>query len=103
CKAASSFKCIQGKWLGWKLANRQARTRNTDWHQHRIDARTIWQTPIYHRTGIINAPSDRINNTLDDRTHSSLAGETDWFQAQLSGNFHKNPVMTIDHDFRNVR
>src|SRR4051812_9593277 len=66
--------------------------------QDDVDAATIWQATIDHRTGFINSPADLRGNFLSYRGDMIIVAESYRDPLKLAVSFDVDVTRSVDHD-----
>ena len=85
-----------------KFTNGQGWTVQRQRRNHRIDAGTVGQTRIHHRTGIVNMTAQRFHDPLNDGHQMAIIEKTGAGFINFTLAFHKNQIRTVDHDFVHI-
>src|SRR5207244_10342221 len=93
---------VDGERRGRELPDGDYRPDERQWWDDRVDARTIGQSGVDHRAGLVDAAADRGDDPIDDPHHVVVVLEHHVGELELARALDVDLARAVDHDFGNA-
>ena len=84
--------------VGAEFSDGDRRAFGCDGRNHDVDTRAVRKTGVHHRRRLIDPPSDRRDDALNDALNVLIVTEADVAEVENTFSFEVDLVRSIDHD-----